>query len=67
MLSLVGKLVRLIATNKEKLMIFAQAQFEGAVSQLAAEIKNTDSAKWYRRLKIIQLSISQWLENRCLN
>ena len=39
-------------------MIFAQAQFEGAVSQLAAEIQNTDSAKWYRRLKIIQLSMA---------
>ena len=39
-------------------MIFAHPQFEGAVSQLAAEIKNADSAKWYRRLKIIQLSMA---------
>ena len=39
-------------------MIFAQPQFEGAVSQLATEIKNADSAKWYRRLKITRLSMA---------
>ena len=39
-------------------MIFAQPQFEGAVSQLAAEIKNADSTRWYRRLKMVQLSMA---------
>ena len=39
-------------------MIYAQPQSEGAVSQLASEIKNADSTKWYRRLKIVQLSMA---------
>lgn len=39
-------------------MIFAHTQVEGAASQLADELKNADSAKWYRRLKIIQLSMA---------
>ena len=39
-------------------MIYAQPQSEGAISQLATELKNADSTKWYRRLKIVQLSMS---------
>ncbi len=39
-------------------MIYAQPQAEHAISELACEIKNVESAKWYRRLRIIQLSMA---------
>ena len=39
-------------------MIYATPQGEHAHSELQHEIKQAKSAKWYRRLKIIQLSLS---------
>jgi transposase len=39
-------------------MIYAQAQAEDAISELQVELKGAGDAKWYRRLKIIQLSMS---------
>ena len=43
--------------TRRRLMIYAHAQREGDISQLAYEIKICrDNVKWYRRLKIVQLS-----------
>ena len=39
-------------------MIYARPQKEGDVSELAFELKEANSVKWYRRLKIIQLSMA---------
>jgi len=39
-------------------MIFAIANKENAISELAIELKVAKDAKWYRRLKIIQLSMA---------
>ena len=39
-------------------MIYAQPQAEHAISVLQVELKGAGDAKWYRRLKIIQLSMS---------
>lgn len=39
-------------------MIFAEAQKEGDVSELQMELKTAEKAKWYRRLKIVQLSMA---------
>jgi transposase len=39
-------------------MIYAQPQEEHAISELKAQLKGAKDAKWYRRLKIIQLSMS---------
>jgi transposase len=39
-------------------MIYAQPQAEHAISELQAELKGASDAKWYRRLKIIQLSMN---------
>jgi transposase len=40
------------------MMIYATPQGEHAHSELQYELKQAESAKWYRRLKIIQLSMS---------
>ena len=39
-------------------MIYATPQKENAVSELQFAIKVAKDVKWYRRLKIVQLSIS---------
>ena len=39
-------------------MIYAQPQTECAISQLQMAIKEAKDAKWYRRLKTIQLSMA---------
>ena len=39
-------------------MIYAIPSREHAISELAAEIKTAEKAKWYRRLKIVQLSMA---------
>lgn len=39
-------------------MIFAIPCKENAISELQFEIKTADNVKWYRRLKIIQLSMA---------
>ncbi len=39
-------------------MIYAIAQTEHAISELQVTLKEVKNAKWYRRLKIIQLSMS---------
>ena len=39
-------------------MIYAIPQGEHAISELAVEIKTAEKAKWYRRLKIVQLSMA---------
>ena len=39
-------------------MIYAQPQGDHAISELQVEIKKATTAKWYRRLKIIQLSMA---------
>ena len=39
-------------------MIYAIAQTEHAISELQVTLKEAKNAKWYRRLKIIQLSMS---------
>ena len=39
-------------------MIYAQPKLEGDISELAAEIKKATDVKWYKRLKIIQLSMT---------
>jgi transposase len=39
-------------------MIYAIPQGEHAISELAAQIKTAETAKWYRRLKIVQLSMA---------
>ena len=39
-------------------MIYAIPQGEHALSELQYALKQAKPAKWYRRLKIIQLSIS---------
>jgi len=40
------------------MMIYAEPQAESAISELQVQLKETRDAKWYRRLKIIQLSMS---------
>ena len=39
-------------------MIYAIPQGEHAISELQVEIKTAEKAKWYRRLKIVQLSMA---------
>lgn len=39
-------------------MIYAQPQGDYAISELQVELRNAQHAKWYRRLKIIQLSMT---------
>jgi len=39
-------------------MIYAQPQAEHAISELQKKLTGAKDAKWYRRLKIIQLSMS---------
>lgn len=39
-------------------MIYAIPQGEHAISELQVELKTAEKAKWYRRLKIIQLSMA---------
>jgi len=39
-------------------MIYAQPQAEHAISELQAQLKGAGDAKWYHRLKIIQLSMN---------
>ena len=39
-------------------MIYAQAQSEHAITQLRDTLKEAKEVKWYRRLKIIQLSLA---------
>jgi len=39
-------------------MIFAIPHKDNAISELQFEIKTADNVKWYRRLKIIQLSMA---------
>lgn len=39
-------------------MVYAIPQAEHAQSELAAQIKTAEKAKWYRRLKIVQLSMT---------
>ena len=38
-------------------MLYAQPHGDYALSELAVELRNAQNAKWYRRLKIIQLSM----------
>jgi transposase len=40
-------------------VIFANPQKEDAISELQIAIKKADDVKWYRRLKIIQLSMAE--------
>jgi len=40
-------------------MIFANPQKEDSISELQIAIKKADNVKWYRRLKIIQLSMAE--------
>lgn len=40
-------------------MIFANPQKEDSISELQIAIKGADNVKWYRRLKIIQLSMTE--------
>lgn len=39
-------------------MIYAEPQAEHAISELQKKLKEARDAKWYRRLKIVQLSMS---------
>ena len=39
-------------------MIYAIPQGEHAISELVAQIKAAPKAKWYRRLKIVHLSLA---------
>lgn len=39
-------------------MIYAQPRAEYAISELQVQLKESRDAKWYRRLKILQLSMS---------
>lgn len=39
-------------------MIYAIPQSEHAISELQVEIKKAEKVKWYRRLKVIQLSMA---------
>lgn len=39
-------------------MIYAQPQGDHAISELQVELRNAKDAKWYRRLKVIQLSMA---------
>ena len=39
-------------------MIYASAQIEHAISELQVAIREAKQAKWYRRLRIIQLSMA---------
>lgn len=39
-------------------MLYAQPQGDYAMSELYAELRQAKEAKWYRRLKIIQLSLT---------
>ena len=39
-------------------MLYAQPQGDYAMSELYAELRQAKEAKWYRRLKIIQLSMT---------
>ena len=38
-------------------MLYAQPHGDYALSELAVELRNAQPAPWYRRLKIIQLSM----------
>jgi len=40
-------------------MIFANPQKEDSISELQIAIKKAENVKWYRRLKIIQLSMAE--------
>lgn len=39
-------------------MIYAQPQGENTISELQVQLKKASDAKWYRRLKIVQLSMT---------
>jgi transposase len=39
-------------------MIYAQPQGENAIGELQFQLKKASDAKWYRRLKIVQLSMT---------
>ena len=39
-------------------MLYAQPQGDHAISELQVELKKAEHARWYRRLKIIQLSMA---------
>jgi len=50
--------LRLINPTRRHIMIYADPRTEHAISELQVQLKGVKDAKWYRRLKIIQLSMS---------